>query len=53
MFVSIAHNAPRIVKSMLSIEFTGLTHSVHRFIHSFVDKEIFLKINRNFLLIIV
>jgi hypothetical protein len=53
MFVAIAQNWCRNVKSMLSIEFMGLTHSVHRFIHSFVDSKVFLKINRNFLLIVV
>ena len=52
-FISFTQNPWKNVKSMLSLEITGLTHSVHRFVHSFVDKEIFPKINRNFLLIIV
>jgi len=42
-----------IVKSMLNVEVLGLSHSIHRVIHNFVDKEIFIEIKRNFLLVVV
>jgi len=48
MFVAIAQNGFKNVKSMLSLEITILTHSVHRLIHSFVDKKFFLKLTEIF-----